>query len=48
MSTLKHRIRTAALAAVLILATIGAAAAPAAAAAVVRYDPCLGSITYCP
>jgi hypothetical protein len=48
MSTLKHRIRTAALAVVLILATVGAAAAPAAATAVIRYDNCLGSATLCP
>jgi hypothetical protein len=48
MKTLAQRIRTAALAAMLILATIGAAAAPAAATAVIRYDPCIGSTSYCP
>jgi hypothetical protein len=42
-----HRVRTAALAAVLILATIGAAAAPATTTAVVRYDPCLGGTAIC-
>jgi hypothetical protein len=48
MRSLTHRLRTAAFAALLILATIGAAAAPAAATAVVRYDPCLGNTSYCP
>jgi hypothetical protein len=48
MKNLIQRIRTAAFAALLILATIGAAAAPAAATAVIRYDNCLGSATLCP